>query len=399
MSSDHGQEDSSWPAGNSGAYEEGQGKLGGDSSAELEQQNRVMLQRHQLQQGASANNHGGLSSLAYSGMMQQMDGYGGQGSAGPASSYAMNPSAMGQAYSMYDMGMPAAMGMAAGMPGGPSVGASLYGMEASSIENAMIQQQNYMLQQMLQQQQMMQGYGGQGLPYAASVGGGINPYYMEQANRQQPNVMPAPIDPMPNVEGDRKPPRAKKNKLKPKRPLSAYNIFFRDERAKLLAEADAQIKGGREDDEAVKKEAQDSEKSPKNEGEESEKKEGGESDKTDKEKSAMESEVKQAPEVEEKEEEGSSDKPEDNGDKKVSSRANSKKRKREAHGKVSFETMAKIVGKRWKEIDDERLANYKEKAAEDMVRYKKEMNEYLEKQRKGLQGGHGFPESLDNDET
>eukprot|EP00934_Nitzschia_sp_Nitz4_P002352 Nitzschia sp. Nitz4//scaffold114_size70088//12433//13553//NITZ4_005970-RA/size70088-processed-gene-0.36-mRNA-1//-1//CDS//3329533402//2352//frame0 len=45
-------------------------------------------------------------------------------------------------------------------------------------------------------------------------------------------------------------------------------------------------------------------------------------------------------------------------------------------GKVSFEEMGKIIGQRWKNIDPDRLSKYSELASEDTERYKTEMQAY-----------------------
>lgn len=107
-------------------------------------------------------------------------------------------------------------------------------------------------------------------------------------------------------------PTKKKPKDKPKRPLSAYNFFFKEEREKILKVvlAEDPVKVGNEpgaddflDEEAINRL----------------KKEGG---------------------------------------------------------KVSFEEMGKIIGQRWKNIDPDRLATYSEMAGEDTERYKNEMQIY-----------------------
>lgn len=107
-------------------------------------------------------------------------------------------------------------------------------------------------------------------------------------------------------------PTKKKPKDKPKRPLSAYNFFFKEEREKIIKVVLA------EDPSAVKQD------------------------------------------------------PEDDGflDEETIGRL-----KKEG-GKVSFEEMGKIIGQRWKNIDPDRLSKYSELASEDTERYKTEMQEY-----------------------
>jgi len=51
-------------------------------------------------------------------------------------------------------------------------------------------------------------------------------------------------------------------------------------------------------------------------------------------------------------------------------------RLRKEGGKVSFEEMGKLIGQRWKNLQPDRLTKYSELAAEDTDRYKKEMQGY-----------------------
>ena len=105
--------------------------------------------------------------------------------------------------------------------------------------------------------------------------------------------------------------RRKQPKDKPKRPLSAYNIFFKEERARLLQKLD----------DAKKEEASEN---------------GNEEDE----------------------------------DKKPPS-------------KIGFENLAKIIGSKWQDLTPTQVEYYKEKAGEDMKRYKSEMETYLAKQQSG----------------
>lgn len=108
----------------------------------------------------------------------------------------------------------------------------------------------------------------------------------------------------------------KKHKDKPKRPLSAYNIFFKEERARILESIPTKT----------------------------EKQEGDDDDTAE-------------------------------GDKK-----GGRKRKKTPHGKIGFENLAKMIGQRWQEINKEDKADkYKKLAAEDMKRYKEQMEIFLTK--------------------
>ena len=116
----------------------------------------------------------------------------------------------------------------------------------------------------------------------------------------------------------------KKHKDKPKRPLSAYNLFFKDERQNILKAIP-----NKEDEEEGKKEDEESK-------------------------------------------EGEDDKDETEESKK-------RKRKKAPHGKIGFENLAKIIGQRWQKLESDRVEHYKKLAAKDMKRYKEEMEVFLTK--------------------
>ena len=140
-----------------------------------------------------------------------------------------------------------------------------------------------------------------------------------------------------------KPSLKRKPKDKPKRPLSAYNIFFKEERQRILsAIPDSKRKAKKrrtnvEGDE-VGKDEEDEEIIARN------------SDEVDVTTLLTASSLRNT-------------------------------RKRNPHGKIGFENLAREIGKRWKELDDERMEYYKKHANADTKRYKDEMELFSRKQR------------------
>jgi len=51
-----------------------------------------------------------------------------------------------------------------------------------------------------------------------------------------------------------------------------------------------------------------------------------------------------------------------------------------ASGKIGFESLAKIIGGKWQALSPTEVEQYKEKAAEDMGRYRKAMEDFNQKQ-------------------
>ena len=356
------------------------------------------------QMGAGMGQMAGMSGQQFGGMgfQGQQSFFGGQdggqdaqnammGAFGaPNSSFGGFSPAMGMSMGMMGMS-PAMMGgmsglgtsnLLGGVPGAQGIGDSKgmgdgSGRGSDVVQSNGMTQQNMLIQQMLQQQAggglwqqygqmappMMGGDGGSGAgltsPYLSMLGQGAGPGSASQVrDASEAGVFQSGA--MPDFAKSGKKARPKKPKNKPKRPLSAYNIFFKDERAKILANIpDKKGDDGDEDDDEENKDKSDEDGSD----------EGEKGDEDGEEK---------AP-----------------GAKKVSG----KKRKRVPHGKIGFESLAKIVGQRWKELPPEELDIYKKRAEDDMKRYRKEMEAYVQKQREGLEQSREHLEKLVDEET
>jgi len=139
--------------------------------------------------------------------------------------------------------------------------------------------------------------------------------------------------------------RRKKRKDKPKRPLSTYNLFFKDERSNILAG----ILDKGEENAATKQ---------------------GVKDRAEKEKAGP-----PPPDVDS---DSGAAEDEENDETQTSQPCASAKRKT-PHGKIGFESLAKTIGARWKELSSDRLEHYKKLADEDSERYAREMEEFNKK--------------------
>lgn len=318
----------------------------------------------------------------------------------PAMGGGFNPALMGGMAGMGGAGMMGAAGAGIGgsvlgssnlLGAGGPVGAGGAQGTGDNMNKAMMDgsggmaHQNMLIQQMLQQQaaaanggSLWQQYGtmpgADGMMGGAAGAGaaGLGPGYLNMLGQGVAGAAGQPREAvdagvfqagaLPDFAKSGKKSRPKKPKNKPKRPLSAYNIFFKDERAKILAD----IPDKKSEEEGEEKEEESKEKTEDGEGGE-----GGE-EKTEK-------------DSEEKEESGK--------------KTTGKKRKRVPHGKIGFESLAKIVGQRWKELPPEELDVYKKRAEEDMKRYRKEMEAYVQKQREGLEQSREHLEKLVDEET
>ena len=225
---------------------------------------------------------------------------------------------------------------------GPIVDENPFAHQQHQQQQFFYAQQQEMQMRMMQQQQQTSAAWGQGggqwynsqaaMHYSDHFYG--NPMAMQNAGGYSQGMsMPTYFRSTPNNGSDnskkiKRVAKREKDKDKPKRPLSAYNLFFKDERAKMIAELgiDDSSEGGKNED-------------------------GDDNGSTKKRKADADSD-QPAP--------------------------------KKSKG-VGFAPMAKKIAAKWKTIDETSLEKYKEMAANDMERYRKEMDAYRKKQRGSLE--------------
>ena len=197
--------------------------------------------------------------------------------------------------------------------------ASLFMMNNNASNNASNHAQSQQQQQQQHQHQQQQHHYLTGLTGAMPFTTSMMMY--EDANagsiQKQQVVLPSAestqdnspaTKPAKTKEANKKK-RKKKPKDCPRRPLSAYNLFFKDERKRIL--------------EAIPAEEED-----------------------------------------------------DNTPKDPKDEITWPGKKRTPHGKIGFESLAKTIGARWKQIEGEEMKHYKDLATQDLRRYANQMKEY-----------------------
>jgi len=196
----------------------------------------------------------------------------------------------------------------------------------------------------------------------------------------------------------------------PRRPLSAYNFFFSEERERVLAalpdpdSKDEPTKKSNSEDKSkdrntddkkedesddkivTKKEDESDDKSVTKKEDESDDKSDTKSDDKSDDKSVDKSEDSvdkpSTPNISEGEKNGASKNPQSNQDRLLSLRLvqhNVRRPHRKTHGKIGFKALAKLIGERWRALTVEQKIPYRKLAETDLARYKEQMEEYNRK--------------------
>jgi hypothetical protein len=183
--------------------------------------------------------------------------------------------------------------------------------------------------------------------------------------------------------------KSKKSNDMPRRALSAYNIFFSEQRMVILKEIDErELTLVKDTVDADNNDEDNDDAKPKAEDEDE----------------AVDSETKKADEAKSVMEEHNSEE-KDEGDAvapKVLTRTffpkRSKRAHRKVHGKIGLVQLAREVSKRWKDLDAETKKKYEDLAAEDRKKHKEVMAEYQERKAAENMVSMGASDSADEED-
>mmetsp|Transcript_11417 Transcript_11417/g.18364 ORF Transcript_11417/g.18364 Transcript_11417/m.18364 type:complete len:536 (+) Transcript_11417:169-1776(+) len=204
--------------------------------------------------------------------------------------------------------------------------------------------------------------------------------------------------------------KAKKSDDMPRRALSAYNIFFSEQRELILKEIDEKEKEGTKEEDAkdkteVQDEAKEEDKDESEAENKEEEKDGSPKTKTEDEEPKDKSDDEKPEDTKDGDKDKTEDKKEKEGEDgklpKVLNRSffpkRAKRAHRKVHGKIGLVDLAREVSKRWKELDPESRKHYQDLAEEDRKRHKEVMAEYQERKAAENMVSMGAKESDDEE--
>ena len=157
----------------------------------------------------------------------------------------------------------------------------------------------------------------------------------------------------------------------PVRPLSAYNFFFSDERERILRDG---LEGAGGEDGEGKKGTGPSDGKQDSNADGQMKVDSKDKDPVKQEQQSGEKDAKRKVQKEDKED------PEKKKRRLLNQHLTKDRTKRrphrKTHGKIGFTNLSKLIGKRWRQLDDEKKQYYRDIAAMDMDRYQRSVAQY-----------------------